>query len=105
MSDSQTGRTARRMTEYIEREKVLAVIQSRRSPTRSPAQNEMLRTIRVDVNHIRAADVAPVVHGYRAPAEQPKTVLLDSKCVECEALLLSTDKYCPNCGAMMEDKA
>ena len=49
------------MAEYIERDKVLAAIQSRKSPARSPAQNEMLRTIRVDVNHIPAADVVEVV--------------------------------------------
>ena len=49
------------MAEYIEREKVLEAIQRRKSPTRSPAQNEMLRTIRVDVNRVPAADVVEVV--------------------------------------------
>lgn len=98
------------MAEYIERSKVLAAIQSRKSPTRSPAQNEMLRTIRVDVNHIPAADVAQVRHGrwehdhYENCTEQFEIV----KCSNCGAtayamaFYVKSGNYCPNCGAKMD---
>ena len=47
-------------------------------------------------------DAVEVVHGYTVPAEQPKKVLLDKKCVICDSLMLSTDAYCPSCGAKMD---
>ena len=47
-------------------------------------------------------DAVEVVHGYVLPAEQPKKVLLDMKCGICDQLMLSTDAYCPMCGAKMD---
>ena len=94
------------MAEYIERNKVLAAIQSRKSPTRSPAQNEMLRTIRVDVNHIPAADVAPVV---RAKWKLVGQVCVGGEyvdCYRCGKCSIPYDKksrFCPNCGADMRE--
>lgn len=37
-------------------------------------------------------------------ADIPKKVTLDSKCEKCDTLMLSTDNFCPNCGANMEGK-
>ena len=91
------------MTEYIERDKVLAAIQSRKSPARSPAQNEMLRTIRVDVNHIPVADVAPLVHGHwKWNIERTRPHC--SRCAEVPWRPNNKDlpNYCPNCGARMD---
>lgn len=51
---------------------------------------------------VPAADVAPVRHGHTIPADEPKKVLLDRKCVKCDSLMLSTDVYCPMCGARMD---
>lgn len=47
-------------------------------------------------------DAVEVVHGYTIPAEEPKTVYLDRKCGICDQLMLSTDVFCPMCGARMD---
>ena len=47
-------------------------------------------------------DAVEVVHGYTIPAEEPKKVLLDRKCGICDQLMLSTDAFCPMCGAKMD---
>lgn len=47
-------------------------------------------------------DAVEVVHGCTLPADQPKKVLLDRNCGICDSLMLSTDAYCPNCGAKMD---
>ena len=47
-------------------------------------------------------DAVEVVHGCTIPAEQPKKVLLNRKCGVCDSLMLSTDAYCPGCGAKMD---
>lgn len=57
------------------------------------------------VNNIPDADAVEVVHGYVLPAEEPKKVLLDMKCAICDQLMLSTDAYCPMCGAKMDGDA
>lgn len=92
--------------EYIERNGLLEDIENALVFSGRPGHlNPKQIGARMVVQRIRmapAADVAPVVHGRRVPAEQPKKVLLDSKCVECSSLMLSTDKHCPNCGARMD---
>ena len=49
-----------------------------------------------------SVDAVEVVHGYTIPAEEPKKVLLDRKCGICDQLMLSTDVFCPMCGAKMD---
>lgn len=51
------------MAEYIEREAAIRAVRGQRGPCRSLAQNQMLDWLKVDVERIPAADVAPVVHG------------------------------------------
>lgn len=62
----------------------------------------------VDAKQIADAptvDAVEVVHGYTIPAEEPKKVLLDRKCGICDQLMLSTDVFCPMCGAKMDGDA
>lgn len=47
-------------------------------------------------------EAAPVVHGRKVWLDQPQKVLLDSKCENCNSLMLSTDRFCPQCGAKMD---
>ena len=51
------------MAEYFERAAAVKVILRERKPTNSVAQNRMLSIIQRDLLTMRAADVAPVVHG------------------------------------------
>lgn len=55
-----------------------------------------------DIDTIPRVDAVEVAHGYTIPADEPKKVLLDRKCVKCDNLMLSTDAYCPICGARMD---
>ncbi len=55
-----------------------------------------------DIRLAPTIDAALVVHGCMSPAEQPKKVLLDCKCMKCGSLLLSTDRFCSSCGAKMD---
>lgn len=81
------------MAEYIEREAAIEAAKHAWAKNLEPSQY---------IEAIPAADVAPVRHGCTVPAEQPKKVLLDRKCGICDSLMLSTDVYCPNCGARMD---
>ncbi len=54
------------------------------------------------VEYAPTVDAVEVVHGFTIPADQPKKVLLDRKCGICDSLMLSTDAYCPSCGAKMD---
>ncbi len=58
--------------------------------------------IRAFLRTVPAVDAVEVVHGCTISAEQPKTVFLDRKCGICDSLMLSTDAYCPGCGAKMD---
>lgn len=49
------------MADYIRREDAQRAVQRQRGANRSPAQNEMLNWIEVDIIRAPAADVAPVV--------------------------------------------
>ena len=62
------------MIDYIEREAASAVIRRLKSPTRSPAQNELIRMALVGIKGISAADVAPVRHGWWIPEEHEDRV-------------------------------
>lgn len=90
------------MAEYIEREALILQFNLTAERSGDPDCPWDMSAIETEIEAMPAADVAPVVHGRRVPAEQPKKVLLDSKCVECASLMLSTDKFCPHCGARMD---
>lgn len=51
------------MAEYIEREAVIRAVRGQRGPCRSLAQNQMLDRLKVDVERIPTADVAPITPG------------------------------------------
>ena len=55
-----------------------------------------------EIDKLPTVDAVEVVHGYTIPAEEPKTVYLDRKCGICDQLMLSTDVFCPMCGARMD---
>lgn len=91
------------MTEYIERESAIRVVNGQSSLT-------MTRSSLIDsISKLPSADVAPVVHGrwihsrYDDCSEQFELV----KCSQCNheayamALYVRGGNYCPNCGAKM----
>lgn len=98
------------MAKYIECEAALRCVQRQRGPCRSPAQNQMLDFLKAAIEHIPAADVAPVVHGrwihsrYEDCCDQFELV----KCSQCNheayaiAFYVRDGNYCPNCGAKMD---
>lgn len=89
------------MTEYIERNALLAKLQER---------DLCLCVSEADIKELHAADVAPVVHG--------RWIMRGGKrfCSECKELACVTrdmedfwytkgTDYCPNCGAKMDKEA
>lgn len=94
------------MAEYIKREAALRCVQRQRGPCRSPAQNQMLDFLKADIEHIPAADVAPVVHA-RWEFLGPNRLIKECMCGTCSVCKVRS-KYivntmlCPNCGAMMD---
>lgn len=51
-----------------------------------------------------AADVAPVAHGRWTIRVDPTTGLLaNCKCSRCGGTAYDDSKYCPNCGAKMDE--
>lgn len=94
------------MNEYIERAAAVKVVLRERKPTNSVPQNRMLSIIQRDLLTMRAADVAPVVHG-RWEWLGPNRLVADCMCGTCSACKVRS-KYivntmlCPNCGALMD---
>lgn len=94
------------MAECIERAAAVKVVLRERKPTNSVAQNRMLSIIQRDLLTMRAADVAPVVHGrWEQDADG------DWYCTNCDEVVAICESgrertyrkpYCPNCGAMMD---
>lgn len=93
------------MAEYIERETALSM----REP---PKSNRQYQTDNLDdaygqgwddalccLEHIPAADVAPVVHGRKIEDGDIGCFWLCSLCGEC---LPYGANYCPHCGAKMD---
>lgn len=91
------------MAEYIKHEAAIRCVQRQRGPCRSPAQNQMLDFLKADIEHIPAADVAPVVHGQ----------WVDGKCSNCgvdiptddahDAIFENECRFCYYCGARMKN--
>lgn len=100
------------MAKYIELDAALGVIRKLKGPTRSPAQNELIRTAEVNLSRLPAANVAEVRTGHwigegdgYADGEIVYDVWYCSECNYCiddgtddPALL---PKYCQDCGAKM----
>lgn len=94
------------MAEYIERAAAVKVVLRERKPTNSVAQNRMLSIIQHDLLTMRAADVAPVVHG-RWISVAGKRDRICSRCLHNEPYKNADDnaevfEFCPHCGAKMD---
>ena len=90
------------MTEYIEREALLCMVQpddpsDEKAAITIATAKKLIRNI---VSRTPASDVAPVQHGRWIDARE---YCGDYMCSNCEALY-GTNKfnYCPNCGAKMD---
>lgn len=83
------------MAEHVDRAAAVKVVLRERKPTNSVAQNRMLSIIQHDLLTMRAADVAPVVHGRWI--EGPS----NPYCSECFVECRDETPFCPNCGAKM----
>lgn len=97
------------MAKYIDAERALFVVKGLRGPTRSPAQNEMIRRAIDGIERLPAADVAPVRHG-RWVLIVPGQTTSALQCSECGRRItvhtqignLEKDyPYC-HCGAKMD---
>lgn len=91
------------MAECIERAAAVKVVLRERKPTNSVAQNRMLSIIQHDLLTMRAADVAPVVHGRWI--EDESGIIICPECKRGYNLIAKYNHYCPNCGAKMDGGA
>lgn len=101
------------MAEYIEREVALSMHEP-------PKSNRHYQTYNLDdaygqgwddalccLEHLPAADVAPVVHGKWVHIPQTLNTLIQLRCSFCgwwslDPSIDGTYNYCPNCGAKMD---
>lgn len=89
------------MAECIERAAAVKVVLRERKPTNSVAQNRMLSIIQHDLLTMRAADVAPVVHGRWVDAG--RGIKACSNCNHgIKEHMACANHYCPNCGTKMD---
>lgn len=93
------------MLEYIEREAI------RKKNIYSYERHERVVPL-AEIDWEPAADVVPVIHGHWAKKDDHwlKTYYECSVCNECYGLETSSPvehgyKYCPNCGAKMDEEA
>lgn len=96
------------MAECIERAAAVKVVLRERKPTNSVAQNRMLSIIQHDLLTMRAADVAPVVHGRIVGSLEDGRYRRRFSCCGDDATMITQwawPKYCPNCGAKMDGGA
>ena len=97
------------MAEYIEREALLAHLRKcKETSTGSGLTAAVITAIQSFVEGMPLADVAPVVHGKWAPSERNPSFLVCSVCGDCyvydEWVYERKWRYCPNCGAKMDEK-
>lgn len=95
------------MDEYIKREAVLRAVQGQRGPCRSLAQNRMLDCLKAAVIRISAADVVPVVHSHweHKIRDDGENIGICHNCKYPVNWFWGQTKYCPNCGAKMDEGA
>ena len=86
------------MTEYIEREAAIRVVNGQSSFT-------MTRSSLIDsIGKLPAADVVPVVHGRWVEYQIPP-IICCSNCDWATGIEEKNFPYCPNCGAKMDGGA
>lgn len=98
------------MAEYIERQKVIEMLENAALISDDDGEYSGYCTEDVDIESIPAADVAPVVHGKWFKSEyetiSPMGRTIKCKKVTCSACGKSNGRsktnYCPNCGAKMD---
>lgn len=92
------------MAEYIERAAAVKVVLRERKPTNSVAQNRMLSIIQRDLLTMRAADVAPVIHGHwiKRGGSWYCSYCDKGYRITCGSVAANNHHFCPNCGAMMD---
>ena len=101
------------MREYIERELLLIGVDGGISALHAQAKGKpiqesaikLVETTRDYIASLPAADVAPVRHGKWKPTEYP----IMSECEDCSECGYRTVyghgfKFCPNCGAKMDQR-
>lgn len=96
------------MAECIERAAAVKVVLREQKPTNSVAQNRMLSIIQHDLLTMRAADVAPVVHGRIVGSLEDGRYRRRFSCCGEDATMITQwtwPKYCPSCGAKMDGGA
>ena len=81
------------MTEYIERENAIAWFM----PYEQAGEIIGADVVIADIKGMKAADVAPVVHGRWK--RYGKNL---GECSECGEIVSVRNNYCPNCGAKMD---
>ena len=87
------------MAEYIERENAIAWFM----PYAHVGESIDADVVISDIKGMKAADVAPVVHGRWVPTKAP----FMNECKDCSVCGYRTVwghryNYCPNCGAKMD---
>lgn len=87
------------MPEYIERETAIAWFM----PYAHAGESIDADVVISDIKGMKAADVAPVVHGRWFPtAKWWQGGSAWKRCSECGILHLGKSNFCPNCGAKMD---
>lgn len=89
------------MAEYIDREELLRIEKFldtevlRASKTASTIYDQMM----YDIEHVPAADVAPVKHGKWEPSIYANDFW---RCSNCSSVWNRRFEYCPHCGSKMD---
>lgn len=85
------------MAEYIERERILALINGEERPSGDGVYGYYSRIFDI-IDTASAADVAPIKHGEWVYGEYDVP-----HCSECGTEVRDISPYCPHCGACMDD--